>query len=150
MTLGTGQSGNSRVGDTLILSEDDAREFLALFAPELAETAAERGIVADFFDKYAHRLSVVLHGPARALRHTVERLLQREAPAHLQWTLIETDHPFVLGLSPLLGIDTYLQTQPPWRSVVLGDTWLTREGIVQNPVALSPRHVDPVIPRGEQ
>ena len=151
LTLGTGQSGNSRVGDSLILSDEDSKEFLALFAPELAKTKVERKQVDDFFDNYAHRLSIVLHGPARAQRHTVERLLQQEAPAHLQWVLIETDHPFVLGLSPLLGIDTYLQTPPPWRNVVLGDTRLTREGILRNPVALSPRHTDGInpTPRGE-
>jgi len=151
LTLGTGQSGNSRVGDSLILSDDESKQFLALFAPELAETAAEREIVEDFFDNYAHRLSIVLHGPARAQRHSVERLLQQEAPAHLQWVLIETDQPFVLGLSPLLGIDTYLQTPLPWRNVVLGDTWLSREGILRNPVALSPRHAKAThsTPRGE-
>ena len=142
LTLGTGQSGNSRVGDTLILSEDDAHEFLALFAPGLVRSKDEKKTVDDFFDNYAYQLSVVLHGAARAQRHSVERLLEREAPAHLQWKLIETDHPFVLGLSPLLGIDSYLEQQPPWRAVVLDDTHLTREGIVRNPVALSPAHAD--------
>ncbi len=142
LTLGTGQSGNSLVGESLILSEDDAREFLALFAPELAQSDVEQKAVEEFFEKYAYQLSVVLHGPAREQRHTVELVLQREAPAHLQWKLIETDHPFVLGLSPLLGIDTYLQQQPPWRSVVLNDTHLAREGIVRNSVALSPDVVD--------
>lgn len=142
LTLGTGQSGNSRVGESLILSEDDAKEFLALFAPELAHSNGEREAVDAFFDNYAYQLSVVLHGPAREQRHTVQRVLEHEAPAHLQWKLIETDHPFVLGLSPLLQIDTYLEQQPPWRSVVLNDTHLAREGIVHNPVALSPAHAD--------
>jgi len=151
LTLGTGQSGNSLVGESLILSEDDAREFLALFAPELAQGGVDREALQGLFDNYAYQLSVVLHGPAREQRHTVERVLEREAPAHLQWKLIETDHPFVLGLSPLLGIDTYLQQQPPWRRVLLDDTHLTREGIVQNPVALSPHTADSNLPttRGE-
>ena len=138
LTLGTGQSGNSIVGESLILSDEEAQQFLALFAPELAETAQQRATLEAFFDRYAHRLSVLVHSDARPLRNTIEKLLQQQVPAHIEWKIIETDHPFVPGLSPLLGIDTYLEKQPPWRQVVLGDTYLGREGIMRNHPALSP------------
>ena len=48
LTLGTGMSGNSIIGDSLILSESDAREFLALFSPDLA-TKEEAAVVRNNF-----------------------------------------------------------------------------------------------------
>lgn len=138
LTLGTGMSGNSLVGDSLILADDASRDFLALFAPELAmgDDAAK---VADFFDRYGHRVSILLHGPARRDRGLVEEVLAAELPAHLEVSIIETDHPFVLGLAPLLAVDSYLEPSPPPRRVTLDDTYLGREGLLANPLALSPR-----------
>lgn len=140
LTLGTGVSGNSIVGDSLILAEKDQREFIALFAPGLAN-ATEKKIVANFFDRYANQVTVLLHGDARRFKDLVQATLEQEMPAHVQWRLVETDHPFVLGLAPLLGVDTFLERQPPARPVVLDDTWLGREGLLKNPPAFSQRDV---------
>lgn len=140
LTLGTGVSGNSIVGDSLILADEDQRDFIALFAPGLA-TATEKKIVANFFDRYANQVTVLLHGDARRFKDVVQSTLEQEMPAHVQWRLVETDHPFVLGLAPLLGVDTFLERQPPARPVILDDTWLGREGLLKNPPAFSPRDV---------
>ena len=145
LTLGSGQSGNSIVGPTLILSEDHARDFLALFAPELAESTGDAAAVEAFFDRYSHRLSMVVHGPTRALIDTIEQAMPDHVPAGMQWKLLETDRPFVLGLSPLLGIDTLLEASPAWRAVVLGDTFLGREGILQSPSAFAPDFINPFV-----
>ena len=144
LTLGTGRSGNSRVGDTLILAEDHAQEFLALFAPELARTPREQALVQRVFDDFARRLTVVLHGPARALARVVADALPALVPATVRWAVRESDHPFVLGLAPLLGIDTFLEREPPPRPVVLDRTRLGRGDLLRNPVALSPEHALPV------
>jgi phage tail-like protein len=136
LTLGTGMSGNSIVGDSLILSDADSRTFLALLAPELGGDDA--AAVTAFFDRYSHRVSVLLHGPARRERALVEEVLIAELPAHLLWRIVETDHPFVLGLSPLLAVDSFLETTPPPRRAVLNDTHLGREGLLANRIALSP------------
>lgn len=143
LTLGTGQSGNSRVGESLILGEENGREFLALFAPELAARQDEAAVVSEFFDRHARRLTVVLHGEARQLRRVVEATLADQVPAILQWVVRETDHPFVLGLSPLLQIDTYLERQPPFGRVVLDHSRLGRGDLLTNPAALSPEHALP-------
>lgn len=140
LTLGTGVSGNSIVGDSLILADEDQRDFIALFAPGLA-TVTEKKIVANFFDRYANQVTVLLHGDARHFKDVVQATLELEMPAHVQWRLVETDHPFVLGLAPLLGVDTFLERQPPARPVILDDTWLGREGLLKNPPAFSPRDV---------
>lgn len=142
LTLGTGMSGNSIVGDSLVLSEAHAREFLALFAPEFAQ-GAERAVVEEFFERYAHQLTVLLHGEARRRRDTVDAILADELPAHLQHRVFESDHPFILGLAPLLAVDTFLDIRPDPRRAVLGDTYLGREGLLRNPNALSPEDVDP-------
>lgn len=141
LTLGTGQSGNSIVGESLILTDEDGREFLALLAPELASSARDRQAVAAFFDHYAYRVSVVIHAAAQAYRSTINDIMRDFLPAHLSWTPIETEHPFVLGLSPLLGIDTYLERRPAWRQIILNDIYLGREGIVRNPAAFDPSQV---------
>ncbi len=141
LTLGTGQSGNSRVGETLILAEDTAREFLALFAPELAEGGAEQQAVARFFDSCARRMTVVLHGAARSQRQVVARALPELVPGVIQWQILESDHPFVLGLSPLLCIDTWLEREPEPQHVQLDRTRLGRGDVLQNPVSLAPEYV---------
>ncbi|WKJ89990.1 phage tail protein [Methylomonas montana] len=141
LTLGTGMSGNSIIGDSLILSESDARQFLALFAPELA-TTDEAAQVKAFFEEYAHQVSILLHGRAVGLRTTVEDVLAEQLPAHLQYKIIETEHPFVLGISPLLGMDTFIETAPPLRRVTLDDTYLGREGVLKNPAAFSPEDIN--------
>lgn len=141
LTLGTGISGNSIIGDSLILSDMNAREFLALFAPELADED-ERIAVAAFFEKYAHRLSILLHGDARQQRHEVEALLADQLPAHLQWQIIETQHPFILGTSPLLNVDTWIEPRPADVRVTVNETRIGREGVLVNPLAFSPADIN--------
>ncbi|MFA7618130.1 MAG: phage tail protein [Thiohalomonadaceae bacterium] len=145
LTLGTGMSGNSIVGDSLILSESDARQFLALFSPELA-TLEEAAQVKQFFDEYAHKITVLLHGRGARLRTVVEEVLAAQLPAWLQWRIFETEHPFVLGNAPLLAVDTFIETTPEFRRVTLNDTYLGREGVLKNPAAFSPADVNTLAP----
>lgn len=150
LTLGTSQSGNSIVGDSLILSAENAREFLALLAPDLVQEGSEdQRIVSEFFDRYSHRVSVILHGPARDREETVRLLLTEQMPAHLQWVIRQSDSPFVLGLSPLLQIDTYLQQTPAWQKAILGRIGLGRDSILQNNIALAPELAAQQIASGE-
>jgi len=142
LTLGSGDSGNSIVGDSLILTKKGAREFLALLTPqsysvEPSENQNDEQLMEDFFRKYAHRMSVLLHGDAKRWQHNVDAVLRQYAPAHLQWNIKKTDHPFVLGLAPLLQIDTYLQHRPAAKRVVLNQTLLGREGLIENASSLS-------------
>ncbi|MFM2068117.1 MAG: hypothetical protein RLZZ584_3026, partial [Pseudomonadota bacterium] len=146
LTLGTGQSGNSLVGETLILADEQAREVLALFAPELARPGVETAAVARFFDEHARRLTVLLHGPGKALRGLVEQALPELVPASVQWAVIESDHAFVPGLAPLLQIDTYLDTAPVPGPVRLDTTRLGLGDLLRNPVAMSPEHAGAIAP----
>jgi phage tail-like protein len=141
LTLGTGMSGNSVVGDSLILSEDDAREFLSLFSPDL-EADSDEVAVREFFDRYSHQVSVLVHGNARDDQEAIVAALKEHLPAHVQWRLLETDHAFVLGAAPLLAVDTFLEKTPAPRTATLDDTYLGKEGVLTNPLALSPQDVN--------
>lgn len=138
LTLGTRQSGNSIVGDSLFLSDDTSREFMTLLAPELSNQS-DRQIETAFLDDYAHRISIVVHQDAFQHMSSLKQLIIDYVPASLECKLIQTDKPFILGLSPLLGIDTYLQVAEEARQVVLDGTWLGREGIMRNQASFSPR-----------
>lgn len=138
LTLGTRQSGNSKVGETLILGDEHSRDFVALLAPELL-SQSDRETARKFIDDYAQRLSVLVHRDAFMHLDNIERVLAEFVPAAVKLNIIRTDKPFVLGLSPLLGIDTYLEPAREARRVVLDDTWLGQEGLVRNNVSFSPR-----------
>ena len=143
LTLGSGESGNSIIGDTLFLSEDEAWQFLALLAPEIAASdASQAQKVEHFFDQYAHRVTLLLHGEAREKRAIVEAIMREQMPAHVQWEIKESDHPFVLGLSPLLGIDTYLEIEPEGSRVRLGQSQLGRGDLLRNTSSFSPADVE--------
>ncbi|MBK1660985.1 phage tail protein, partial [Paracraurococcus ruber] len=142
LTLGSGASGNSIVGDTLILSEAAAREALALFAPGLA-TADEAAAVQRFFAQHAHQVSILLHGRGALARPAVEAAARREMPAHVQWRVMEARAGFVLGLAPLLGVDSFLVEEPPPVPVTLDEVALGRAGLVLDPAALAPEAVRP-------
>ena len=141
LTLGTGMSGNSVVGDSLVLSDADARAFLALFAEDL-EAEDDEAAVREFFDRYAHQVSVLVHGDARSDWDNIANVLAEHMPAHVQWRLLETDHAFVLGAAPLLAVDTFLEKTPAARPARLDHTYLGKEGVLTNPLALSPQDVN--------
>lgn len=142
LTLGSAENANSIVGDSLILTKKGAREFLALLSPQsYSENESEqtdKQLIDGFFEQYAHQITVLLHGDAIQWKSNVEEVLNQHAPAHLQWRIKPTDHPFVLGLAPLLQIDTYLEQQPAETKVVLNQTLLGREGQIRNESVLSP------------
>ncbi|MEK9765117.1 MAG: hypothetical protein VW274_01435, partial [Thalassolituus sp.] len=72
----------------------------------------------------------------------VEDMLREQLPAHLQWRIIETEHPFILGTSPLLSVDTWLEQRPADERVTINRTHIGREGLLVNPVAFSPRDIN--------
>ena len=138
LTLGSGQSGNSIVGDSLILTKKGAREFLALLSPNSYSDESkeafddDKKLVDDFFEKYAHTITILLHGDASRWRANVDEVMHNHAPAHLKWKIKATDHPFILGLAPLLQVDTYLEKAPLPKRVILNQTLLGREGLIKN------------------
>ncbi len=140
LTLGTAMSANSIVGGGLILTADDARELMALAAPDLLEDS-DRERVRLFFERFSHQLTILVHSSSRVSITQLEALLPRILPAHTAWHLAQTDKPFVLGLAPLLGYHSFLENELRFAGVRLGHTYLGREHTISNHHALSPQDV---------
>ena len=131
-------SGNSIVGDTLILSAERAIDVLALLAPSVAK-GADAATVSQFLDEYADRVqvTVILQGPtAASLKPVVTAVLQAELPAQLHFEIAPIQPRFILGLSPLLGVDTFLDPPVAPAPLTLGQSVVGRDAIVRDPAAL--------------
>ena len=104
LTLGLAESGNSFVGDTLILGDAAQREVLALFSAELPQSPADRTAVAAFFERLAHRVMILVReGPRTADLDRLRAVAEETAPAHVETTLLVARRPLIVGIASLVG-----------------------------------------------
>ena len=110
---GLSVSGNSIVGDTLILGEEERKEFLALFAADLEISESEARQIASFFDRVAYRATVLVHDdfPDQAMS-LIRRSAELETPAHVATRVLKASHPLMVGIASLVQVDTYLKAKP--------------------------------------
>jgi phage tail-like protein len=136
-------SGNSMVGDTLILGDEAVeRDFLAAFLPE-ALTAdgrsaeeAER-IVESFYERTAFRATVLVHeGLDDALRRRIDAIVADEAPAHVEVKVIAARAPLLVGVTALVGADTYLREPPAVRLARIDVSRIGRGDVIEGGAAL--------------
>jgi phage tail-like protein len=133
-------SGNSRVGDTLILGERARDEILAMFRlPTSPLTPSERGAVEGFFERLAHRATVLIHERVSADDlGLIRRVVDLETPAHVDTQVVMASHPLVVGVASLVGLDTYLAPRPAPARVRLDHSRLDR-AVLRTPASLDPR-----------
>jgi phage tail-like protein len=145
-------SGNSKVGRTLFLGEEHRffqndvtrKKFLALFDAELELSARDQAVVDDLFASLAHRVTIVVHEQSAADElQLIERVAALQTPAHLIVRVRPADRDFIVGLSALLGADTFLRPHPPAESVEIGETVLGDGSLLSRPQALDPRLTGP-------
>ncbi|MBC8009095.1 MAG: phage tail protein [Burkholderiales bacterium] len=145
-------SGNSKVGHTLFLGEEKRffgydvtrKKFLALFDADLDLSARDQSVVDDFFASLAHRVTIVVHEQATPDElKLIERVAAVQSPAHLIVRVRPADRDFIVGLSALLGADTYLRPHPPADPVEVNDTILGDGSVLSRPPALDPRLTGP-------
>jgi phage tail-like protein len=104
-------SGNSYVGDTLFLGDEKRTEFLALFNADLQETKSEQRAIADFFERLAHRATVLVHQEVEPQDlGLIRRVVNLAIPAHVQARVMTATQAFMVGMASLVGVDTYLGT----------------------------------------
>ena len=105
---GLQQSGNSVVGDTLVVGDAESVELLALFREEAA-SAAEDAAVVSFYERLANRATVLVHREVEAQDFAlIRRIVQLEAPAHVDVRVVTASWPLLVGIASLVGVDTYL------------------------------------------
>lgn len=132
-------SGNSIVGDSLVLGSEHHREFLAVFGEAAQLNAADRAAVERFFGAAANRATVLVRedlGPAFAAR--VARVVDDEAPAHVLVEVRPASGAFVAGLTALVGVDTRFVDAPALETVRLGRSRLGRGDRLSRPGGLHP------------
>ena len=136
---GLHQSGNSIVGDTLILSDEETVELLALFREEVA-TAAENAAVVEFLGRLAHRATVLVHQSVSPQDlGLIRRVAELEAPAHVDVRVATATWPLLVGIASLVGVDTYLGPPQPRRPVRVNVSAVGAGDFVLGPIALDPR-----------
>jgi phage tail-like protein len=140
LTLGMGTSGNSFVGDTLILGDEARDELLALFAPEIDAAKRDTEAVASFYRKLAWRVMVLVRGVDDASEfQRLSDLAAAEAPAHVAVQTYHAHNPLIIGAASLLGIDTYLARPEPVRHVRLGESLVGKGDRIFGSDRLDPR-----------
>jgi hypothetical protein len=95
--------------------------------------------VARFLDQYADRIQVaaILQGPnAASLQDAVTTVLRAELPAQLQFEIVLAPQRFIIGLSPLLDVDTFLDPRVPPAPLTLDQSVIGRDAVVRDPAAL--------------
>ncbi|MBE9063958.1 phage tail protein [cf. Phormidesmis sp. LEGE 11477] len=149
LTAGISVSGNSFIGDTLVLGDDQQREFLALFGANLrlAEEGDEEAI-ATFFDKLANRVTIYVHSDVEPQDlGLIRRIADLESPAHVYTRVVETTVPFLVSLSAQVGLDTYLRPERQRKVVTIGGesdqggpgSYLGIHDVLQQTASLDPR-----------
>jgi phage tail-like protein len=133
-------SGNSVVGDTLILGEQARDEILALFRlPPDALSLSEREAIRDFFERLAHRATVLVHDQVTPQDlGLIRRVVDLETPAHVETQVVTASYPLLVGVASLVGVDTFLAPRPAPAKVRLDHSSLDR-AFLQSPASLDPR-----------
>jgi phage tail-like protein len=146
LTLGLAPSGNSFVGDTLILGDAARREVQALFSAELQSTA-DHAAVAAFFRRLAHRVLVLVRAtPRTADAARLAEVAAAAAPAHVEVNLRQASRPLMVGAASLVGVDTFLAPTPPRRRVRIGATRIGEGDLLEGQGRLDARAEGPASP----
>lgn len=140
LTLGLVRSGNSFVGDTLILGDEARAELLALYRSEVDDSRGDSEAVEQFYARLAHRVLVLVRGvedPAEMRRLT--EVVAKAIPAHVEPRVHHARDPLIVGAASLVGIDTYLTEGLPFERVRLGRSILGEGDFVAGSGHLDPR-----------
>ena len=134
-------SGNSYIGDTLFIGDEDKsnKEFLALFSADLKTTQEEKKAIDALFDDLANRVTVFVHNEVEPQDlGLIEQVARKEVPAHVELKVIQASYPLLVGMASLVGVDTYLLPQQSISPVSIGQTRLGRESILPGVAAFNP------------
>ncbi|HEX5182426.1 MAG TPA: hypothetical protein VFW19_04640 [Allosphingosinicella sp.] len=140
LTLGLSASGNSFVGDTLILGDEARDELLALFPPGIDRGTADDAAVTRFYAKLAHSVLILVRGVDDASEmQRLQDVVDEAVPAHVEPHVLQARDPLIVGASALVGVDSWLGTAAPVRPARLDRTIVGRGDLVMGSGGLDPR-----------
>jgi phage tail-like protein len=147
LTLGMGTSGNSFVGDNLILGDSARSELVALYRPEIDEARGDLEAVAQFYERLAWRVMVLVRGVADDTEfRRISDIVEAEVPAHVEPVVHHARDPLIVGAASLVGVDTFLGVPEPFERVRLGESVIGEGDFVAGSGALDSRADGPVPP----
>ena len=151
MLAGIADSGNSIVGDTLILGGEQRREFLALFRDDFKTTAAEDAVLEQLFERLAHRVTVLVHDELTPQDlGLIRRVVTLMTPAHVEARIVKARYPFMVGIASLIRVDTYLGPPDQRTQVVVEKSAVGAQDFLQRVSTLDPRLSGAPVPTGER
>jgi len=140
LLAGVGVSGNSFVGDTLFVGEENQKEFLALFRATMPTSGAEAAAIQEFLDRLAFRVTILVHHDTSAEElGLLRRVCELEAPAHVAVRVERAQEAFLVGMAALVGVDSYLAPKPRPKPVQVDISGLGLRDFIQRPPSLDPR-----------
>lgn len=132
-------SDNSFVGDTLFLGDPRNLDFLAEYATSVA-TPGEQQQVDAFLDSLAYRITVFIHNQVEAVNISlIQQIVEHEKPAHIAATFRIAKQPFLIGMASLLGVNSYLASEPAANPAVVDVSLVGRYNLIQHAPSLDPR-----------
>jgi hypothetical protein len=145
LTLGLAESGNSFVGDTLILGDEARAELLSLYRDEIDASRRDSEAVEQFYARLAHRVLVLMRGvDERAEIQRLTDIVEASIPAHVEPQVHQARDALIIGAASLVGVDSYLSGAHDLGSVRLDHTIIGREDLVAGTGQLDRRADAPV------
>jgi phage tail-like protein len=140
LTAGASVSGNSFVGDSLFIGDENNREFLALFSSDLPVDTSEQAAIEQLFDRLAHRITILVHQQVEPQDlGLIKQIARQETPAHVEYRVMSASNRFLVGMAALVGVDSYLANRLPPASAAVGNTLLGKNNYIRGPGALDSR-----------
>ncbi len=140
LTIGVGINGNSFVGDSLFVGDENNKEFLALFSADLTVDTSAQNAIDQLFERLAHRITILVHEEIEPQDlGLIRRIAALETPAHVEHRMLSASNRFLVGMAALVGVDTYLADKIPPRSARIGSTTLGKYDFIKGPGALDSR-----------
>ncbi|NNE64857.1 MAG: hypothetical protein HKN34_12290, partial [Gammaproteobacteria bacterium] len=140
LTAGVSISGNSFIGDSLFIGDENNKEFLALFSADLAVDTSEQNAIDLLFERLAHRITILVHEEVEPQDiGLIKRITAQETPAHVEYRVLSASNRFLVGMAALVGVDSYLANKIPPGSARIGKSTLGKYDFIKGPGALDSR-----------
>ena len=133
-------NANSYLGDTLILGQEEKKEFLTLYGVDIPWNNGDQDVVDNFYARLGNRLTVLVHKQvAKETLGLIRRIVAAEIPAHIEFRVVPASQPLIIGMYSLLGVDTYTSEEPQRHTARVGHSYLGRYDFIQKLPVLDKR-----------